>query len=241
MFPGAAQPGAAFSKPLRVFYGGTFDPVHNGHLAIARTVREALGTTVWLMPAADPPHRAAPGANAEDRAAMLDLAIEGQAGLRVDRRELERAARSDAPSYTIDTLRELRAKFGDDAPIAFVIGADSLHGFAGWREPEALLAGAHWVVAERPGSALDEHLPPTVARLVAGRWTLDADVLRATPGGKVLRLRQPLHPESATQIRRRIAAGETWHHLVPLAVARCIVERGLYGATPIVLPPAPPR
>lgn len=236
MFPGAALP-----KPLRVFYGGTFDPVHNGHLAIARAAREALGTTIWLMPAADPPHRDVPGAKAEDRAAMLDLAIEGQAGLRVDRRELDRAAASDAPSYTIDTLRELRAKFGEDAPIAFIIGADSLHGFAAWREPEALLAGAHWVVAERPGSALDEHLPPASARLVAGRWTLDANALRATPGGKVLRLRQPLHPESATQVRRRIAAGETWHHLLPLPVARYIVDRGLYGATPIVLPPAPPR
>lgn len=216
---------------LRAFYGGTFDPVHNGHLAIARAAREALGTTIWLMPAADPPHRDAPGASAEHRAAMLDLAIEGQAGLRVDRRELERAATTDAPSYTIDTLRELRAKHGEQAPIAFLIGADSLHGFATWKEPEALLAGAHWVVAERPGSALDEHLPPPVARLVGGRWTLNAAVLRETPGGKLLRLRQPLYGESATQIRRRIAAGETWHHLLPLPVAKYIAAHGLYGST----------
>lgn len=215
---------------LRAFYGGTFDPVHNGHLAIARAAREALGTTIWLMPAADPPHRDAPGASAEHRAAMLDLAIEGQAGLRVDRRELERAATTDAPSYTIDTLRELRAKHGEQAPIAFLIGADSLHGFATWKEPEALLAGAHWVVAERPGSALDEHLPPPVARLVGGRWTLDAAALRGAPGGKLLRLRQPLHGESATQIRRRIAAGETWHHLLPLPVAKYIAAHGLYGS-----------
>lgn len=225
---------------LRAFYGGTFDPVHNGHLAIARAARDALGTTIWLMPAADPPHRAAPGATAEHRAAMLELAIEGQAGLRVDRRELLRAATSDAPSYTIDTLHELRAKFGEQAPLAFVIGADSLHGFADWKSPEALLAGAHWVVAERPGSALDEHLPPPVARLLAGRWTFDPAALRTAPGGRVLRLRQPLTPESATQIRRRIASGETWHHLLPLPVARYIVEHGLYGgAPPPVRPPGP--
>jgi nicotinate-nucleotide adenylyltransferase len=87
-------------------------------------------------------------------------------------------------------------------------------------------------VAERPGSALDEHLPPEVARLVGARWTLNAAALRETPGGKVLRLRQPLHAQSATQIRRRIAAGETWHHLLPLAVSRYIVEHGLYGAMP---------
>lgn len=216
------------SLPLRAFYGGTFDPVHNGHLAIALAARDALGTTIWMMPAADPPHRDAPGASAEDRAAMLELAIQGHAGLRVDRRELQR----DTPSYTIDTLRELRAKHGDTAPLAFLIGADSLHGLATWKEPEALLAGAHWVVAERPGSALDEHLPPEVARLVGARWTLNAAALRDSPGGKVLRLRQPLHAESATQLRRRIAAGETWHHLLPLAVSRYIVEHGLYGATP---------
>ncbi len=228
---------------LRVFYGGTFDPVHNGHLAIARAARDALATTVWLMPAADPPHRDAPGANAEQRAAMLDLAVEGQTGLRVDRRELMRAAQSpDTPSYTIDTLRELRAKYGDQAPLAFLIGADSLHGFATWKEPEALLDGAHWVVAERPGSALDEHLPSTTARLVAGRWTLDPAALRDRPGGKLLRLRQPLHTESATQIRRRIATGETWHHMLPLPVAHYIVEHGLYGAVAAapIRPHSPP-
>jgi len=219
---------------LRVFYGGTFDPVHNGHLAIARAVREALGTTVWMMPAADPPHRDAPGASATQRAEMLDLAIEGEAGLRVDRRELAR----ETPSYTIDTLRELRAKFGEQTPLAFVIGADSLHSFAKWHSPEALIAGAHWVVADRPGSALDEHLPPPSARLVGPRWTTNPAALRDSPGGKVLRLRQPLHPESATQIRRRIAAGETWHHLVPPPVARYIVEHGLYGAK--ARPGAPP-
>lgn len=227
--------------PLRAFYGGTFDPVHSGHIAIALAARDALGTTIWMMPAADPPHRAAPGASAEDRAAMLALAIQDHAGLRVDRRELDRVAIAGAaPSYTIDTLRELRAKHGDAAPLAFLIGADSLYGLAGWKEPDALIAGAHWVVAERPGSALDEHLPPEAARLVGGRWTLNAADLRGSPGGKVLRLRQPLHEASATLIRRRIAAGETWHHLLPLAVSRYIVERGLYGAGPLASSARPP-
>lgn len=214
---------------LRAFYGGTFDPVHNGHIAIALAAREVLGTMIWMMPAADPPHRAAPGANTEQRVAMLELAVQGHAGLRVDRRELQRGT----PSYTIDTLHELRAKYGESAPLAFLIGADSLHGFASWNDPDALLAGAHWVVAERPGSALDEHLPPEVARLAAGRWTLDANLLRTSPGGKVLRLRQPLHEASATSIRRRITAGETWHHLLPLAVSSYIVEHGLYGSKPL--------
>lgn len=219
---------------LRVFYGGTFDPVHNGHLAVARTVRDVIGTTVWLLPSTDPPHRAVPGASAEDRAAMLDLAVAGEAGLKVDRRELVRGI----PSRTIDTIRELRAQYGATAPLAFLVGADSFIGLPTWKAFPELLDAAHWVVAERPGHPLDEHLPPEVARAAAGRWTLDANALRAAPGGKVLRLRQTDHPESATQVRRRIGAGETWHHLVPLPVARYIEQHGLYGARPRPVPGA---
>ena len=223
---------------LRVFYGGTFDPVHNGHLAIARAARDALSTMVRLLPAADPPHRAAPGATSEQRAAMLDLAVQGQGGLRVDRRELARTT----PSWTIDTLRELRAEFGETAPLAFVVGADSLHGLPTWREPQALVAGAHWIVAERPGSDLDVHLPPDATRLMAWRGTRYPEDLRASPGGRVLRLRHPLQPESAIDIRRRIADAETWHHLVPPAVGRYIAEHGLYGAVPVTIrPPQAPR
>jgi len=93
---------------LRVLYGGTFDPVHLGHVAVARAARGALGATVAFMPAADPPHRAPPGAPATDRAAMLELAIAGEPGLSLDLRELER----DGRSWTVDTLRGLRAEIG---------------------------------------------------------------------------------------------------------------------------------
>lgn len=230
------------SMLLRAFYGGTFDPVHNGHLAIARIAKDALGTTLWLLPAADPPHRAPPGASADHRAAMLALALDGQTGLRVDRRELDRRiAQPDTPSYTIDTVRELRAKYGNDAPLAFVVGADSFIGMPSWHAWPELLGAAHWVVAERPGSPLDEHLPPELARAAAGRWTLNAAALRDAPGGKVLRLRQPTTPESASQVRKRIADGQTWHHLVPPAVGRYIVEHGLYGAVAVQVPAAAPR
>ncbi|MEG0185234.1 MAG: adenylyltransferase/cytidyltransferase family protein, partial [Stenotrophomonas sp.] len=96
---------------LRIHYGGTFDPVHLGHLAIARAARDQLQVAVRLLPAADPPHRAAPGADAAQRAHMLALAIGDEPGLLLDLRELERSTRQPGvPSYTVDTLRELRTE-----------------------------------------------------------------------------------------------------------------------------------
>ena len=209
---------------LKLFYGGTFDPVHNGHLAIARVARDELGTTVRLMPAADPPHRAPPGADAGQRARMLELAIGNEPGLVVDRRELDR----DGPSYTIDTLREIRAGMGPDAPIALLIGADSFIGLPSWREWEALFDLTHFVVVPRPGSPLGGQLPPELAAVAAGRWAGSAGVLKNLPAGRLFLLDQPLQSESASEVRHRIANGQDWLGLVPAAVAGFIIGNGLY-------------
>ena len=210
---------------LRVYYGGTFDPVHDGHLAIARAARDALDATIRLMPAADPPHRAPPGANAAQRARMLDLAVAGEPRLLVDTRELARAGRS----YTVETLRELRREIGDTAPVALLVGADSFLDLPQWREWQALFDLAHFVVAQRPGSPLERGLAPELAALVAGRDAADAAALRAAPAGRVLRLNQPLHAESASEVRQRIAAGQPWQDLVPAPVAVYIERHGLYA------------
>lgn len=212
------------APPLVVLHGGTFDPVHNGHLAIARAAHDALGSVVRMMPAADPPHRAPPGASAARRAEMLELATAGATGLCVDRRELER----DGPSYTVLTLRELRAR-DPQVPVALLLGADSFLTLPHWREWRDVLDMAHVVVADRPGhgSRLDALAGP-LAEAVRGRWTGDPAVLQAAPGGRVLRLHQPLHDVSATGLRARIAAGHPWHHLVPPAVAAYIERHGLY-------------
>ena len=209
---------------LVVFHGGTFDPVHNGHLAIARTAHEAFGSAVRMMPAADPPHRAPPGATAAQRAQMLDLATAGEAGLCVDRRELER----EGPSYTVLTLRELRMA-DPDVPVALLLGADSFLGLAGWREWRALFDMAHFVIADRPGADWQpDALPGPLADEVRGRWTNSPAALAAAPAGRVLRLGQPLQDVSATDLRARIAAGHAWKHLVPDAVAGYIERLGLY-------------
>lgn len=226
-------PGPRAGRPapdLLLLYGGTFDPVHNGHLAIARCARDELRAPVRLMPAADPPHRPPPGADARQRTRMLELAIAGEAGLRVDPRELRRAARQPGtPSWTVDTLREIRAGIGAAAPVALLMGADSLLGLPTWHEWEHLLDLAHIVVAERPGNALDGQLPGVLAARLQRAWADAPDCLSARPAGRVWRLRQPLHAESATAVRGLIATGGDWRGLVPPAVADYIATHRLYG------------
>ncbi|KFN49655.1 hypothetical protein P873_09820 [Arenimonas composti TR7-09 = DSM 18010] len=212
---------------LRVYYGGTFDPVHVGHLAVAEAARAALadlpgGVELAFVPAADPPHRAAPGASAEQRATMLELAVASHASLTVDRRELRR----DTPSYTVDTLRELRAELGLDAPLAWLLGADAFAGLPSWHHWQELFALAHLIVAVRPGHDLAV-LPPALEAACAGRWLLAPDGLAMAPAGGVWRLPMPPHPASATAVRADLAAGRTSPWLPP-AVSTYAAGQGLY-------------
>ena len=227
------------TKRLQVYYGGSFDPVHNGHLAIARAARDALHAEVALVPARDPPHKDATHADADQRAQLLALAIEGEPGLRVDPRELHRAG----PSYTFDTLTELRAEAGPGAPLAWLVGADSvlqLHTWHRWRE---LFDLAHIVAVQRPDARLDaarlrEQAPQVLAQ-INGRW-LPPDALAEGPaGGFVLLPLVQLRPESSSELRRRIAAGEPWREWVPAAVAARIDSLHLYRNPAVILPAFP--
>jgi nicotinate-nucleotide adenylyltransferase len=214
---------------MRLLYGGTFDPVHEGHLAIARRVHQALAHPVYLLPAADPPHRAPPGASAAQRATMLELAVGCERGLRVDRRELRR----EGPSFTIDTLAEVRAEIGPGEPLVWILGIDSLLQLDAWHHWRRLFEHAHLLGVERPGTRLApewlrEHAPVVHAEL-APRWCAPEALGTAPAGGYAPLPMQPLREESATEVRRRIAAGEDWSAMVPPAVARYIRERGLYG------------
>ncbi|WP_428992657.1 nicotinate-nucleotide adenylyltransferase [Pseudoxanthomonas winnipegensis] len=222
-----ASPESPIPNPqsrLHVYYGGTFDPFHNGHLAIAQLAAAALAAPVTLVPAADPPHRPPPGADAGQRLAMLEAAVAGMPELRVDRRELDRPGHS----YTVDTLRSLREELGPQAPLVLLLGADSFMGLPSWHRWQDLFALAHLAVAERAGSRLGE-LPAALAAQVEPRWMQDPAALHGAPAGHVLRLRQPLQLESASEVRRRIAAGGDWQELVPPPVAAFIRAHGLYG------------
>jgi nicotinate-nucleotide adenylyltransferase len=216
---------------LVLCYGGTFDPVHNGHLAIAAVVRDALDAEVHLIPAADPPHKGPTHADAAQRATMLALAVEGQRGLLVDRRELRR----EGPSYTIDTLRELRAELGPHVPLVWMIGSDSLLELDTWHRWRELFDFAHILAVGRPGARIDEATiaarAPAVHAEIGPRWRLPAQ-LHAMPAGGFAEFRLATErPESSTELRGRIRDGDpTWRDWVPPAVAAYIAAHGLYGA-----------
>ncbi|MDI1252075.1 nicotinate-nucleotide adenylyltransferase [Thermomonas sp.] len=213
---------------MRVCYGGTFDPVHNGHLAVARTVRDALSAQFALLPAHDPPHKGPTRADALQRAEMLDLAVNGEPGLCVDRRELGR----EGPSWTVDTLAELRNEHGNDVPIAWLIGADSLLQLASWHRWRELFELAHILVVDRPGAAVDADAlrlqAPEVFAEIAPRWRDPGQLADAPHGGFACVPMPALRPESSTELRRRIRDGEPWQDWVPPAVAAYIVHHGLY-------------
>ena len=211
---------------LRVLYGGTFDPVHDGHIAVALAAAHALDSSVALLPSADPPHRAPPGASAEQRAAMLDLAVAEYPQLRVDRRELRR----DGPSYTIDTLREVRAEIGPQQSLVWLLGADAFRELQTWREWRDFFVMTHFVVAVRPGHALD-HLDAELVQATALRWIVDIETLQSMPAGLLWKLDLPPRHEAASSVRERIAAGGDWHDDVPPAVAAYIRTHRLYAAS----------
>lgn len=223
---------------MLVCYGGTFDPVHNGHLAVARSVRDALSAQVALLPAHDPPHKGPTRADAVQRAEMLDLAVNGEPGLHVDRRELRR----DGPSWTVDTLSEIRSERGVEAPIAWLIGADSLLQLASWHRWRELFELAHLLVVDRTGAAVDADAlrtrSPAVFAEIAPRWRKPGELATTTHGGFAPVPMPALRPESSSELRCLIRAGEPWQHWVPPAVAAYINRHELYQqATGIIAPP----
>ncbi|MDM5131639.1 nicotinate-nucleotide adenylyltransferase [Aeromonas piscicola] len=202
--------------------GGTFDPIHIGHLRPAIEARDAIGLAeIRLIPNHIPPHRANPFCSSEQRLAMVKLAAAENAGFVVDERELRR----DTPSWTIDTLIELRQAL-PDTPLCFLMGMDSLLGLPGWHRWQELLDHAHLVVSVRPGWQPD--YPREVAELLARHHTMDATALHRRLAGHIwLADNQPIEL-SATRLRALLAAGEDPRYLLPPSVADYIRQQGLY-------------
>jgi nicotinate-nucleotide adenylyltransferase len=221
----------ATDEPVALL-GGMFDPVHYGHLHLADDVRKALGLReVRLVPASDPPHRAAPHASARDRVAMLNLAVRDFAGLVVDPREIERGGKS----YTVDTLEGLRAE-RPVAPLWLLLGADQFRSLPGWHRWREILDLAHLVVVPRPGVPLQTDLPAALAAELDARRLRDPRALRSTIGGSIYVQPVAPHPISSTAIRSALDAGGTKPveiaGLLPPAVLAYIESNGLYPPTP---------
>ena len=194
-------------KPLAIL-GGTFDPVHIGHLCVAWEASELLDAEVHLLPASVPPHRPPPIASVDQRVAMLRAALAGQDRLGLDLRELERVG----PSYTVDTLAELRAEH-DDRPLVLLVGADAFAGLTTWHRWERLFELAHLGVFARPG--FQSSLPAALEAAVSGRLADTDGDWRNHPAGRVLQLDVTPLEISATRVRHLLASGRSPRYLLP--------------------------
>ncbi|MCC6197716.1 MAG: nicotinate-nucleotide adenylyltransferase [Burkholderiales bacterium] len=219
------------SAPIAIL-GGTFDPVHYGHLRFADDVRRALGLAeVRLVPAGDPPHRGGPQASAAHRLAMLRWAVTQFPGLAVDAREIERAGKS----YTVLTLEELRREH-PDSPLLLLVGADAFHDLPTWHRWRDLFDLAHVVVVPRPGTALAQDMAPELAAEWNARRRSDRNLLFSTPAGVIFE--QPIEPRpiSATAIRASLTNDKAGRAavigLLPPAVLAYIDQHDLYSNPP---------
>ena len=216
-------------SPPVALLGGTFDPVHYGHLRFADDVRRALGLKeVRLIPARDPPHRAGPAATPADRLAMLQLGALEFPGLVVDERELRR----DGKSYTVLTLEEFRRE-DPLRPLWLLLGADAFRGLPAWHRWREIFAIAHVVVVARPGVALAVDLPEVLSAEWHNRRTLDPAVLFSTPAGAIFEARIAPQPIAATEIRAQLERGDNGRRavagLLPPAVLAYIERHDLYS------------
>jgi nicotinate-nucleotide adenylyltransferase len=201
-------------------FGGTFDPIHYGHLRPAHEALEKLALTeIRFVPASRPPHRPQPVATAEQRRAMVELAIRGINGFRVDDRELQRGG----PSYTVLTLESLRAELGA-VRLCLLIGADQFRGFETWHRWQDIPDLAHIVVLTRPG--VRSGSLPAWAR---GRLTEDLAELRRAETGRLVFLGVSPQDISATRIRAALACGEPVAGMLPEAVLNYIRTNHIYN------------
>ena len=216
------------NTPIGVL-GGTFDPIHYGHLRLAEELGETLRLEeVRLIPSGTPPHRSAPAVPAEHRLAMTQLAAAGNPRFKVDEREVRRAG----PGYTYDTLKALRAELGDARPLALLLGADAFLEFATWHRWREIFGLAHIAVAYRPGFPVEqwsERMLLPLAREYAARRMQQPLAVHLAPAGGIVVIPFTALDISATAIRDMLRAGASPRYLLPGAVLDYIRTHRLYA------------
>ena len=208
--------------------GGTFDPIHFGHLRLAEEMLELANLQqIRFIPTGTPPHRDAPQVSAQHRSAMVRLAIADQPAFVLDEREVNRIT----PCYTVDTLRELRVELGAAQPLCLLMGGDAFLQLHTWHDWEQLFDLAHIVVGHRPDFPIAEriHAVPAALHQHYQQRRCTADVLSQQPCGGVAELAIPKLEISATVIRSRVAENRTIRYLLPNAVADYIHQHHLYS------------
>jgi nicotinate-nucleotide adenylyltransferase len=210
-------------------FGGTFDPIHCGHLELARELRASLAlSAIRFIPAGDPPHRPAPSVSAAHRLAMVELAVADHPGLEVDAREVLRKGRS----YTVTTLAELRDE-DRGRNLVLIVGADAFLGLPTWHRWREIFELAHLVVVARPGVALDDRLSPELALERSRRRCDDTSVIFSQAAGAILEPPITAHAISASAIRATLARRDAngvgaLRGLLPAAVLAYIERNHLY-------------
>jgi nicotinate-nucleotide adenylyltransferase len=208
-------------KKIGIF-GGTFDPIHIGHLRMALELKEQLGLDeMRLLPCHQPPHRDAPQVSSAQRVEMLRIALQDCPELQLDERELQR----DKPSYTYDTLLELRAELGSEVSLVLCMGEDAFAGLPNWYCWQELIRLAHMVVIARPGWNIPELGD---ARDLLNKHQRELKSLDCEPAGSIVLQSPRLLSISATEIRQQIQAGKSAQFLVPDAVWNYIKANQLY-------------
>jgi nicotinate-nucleotide adenylyltransferase len=204
-------------------FGGTFDPIHHGHLIVAEVLKEELQLSrVLFLPAGQPPHKIGrPITPIAHRLAMLQLALQGNPHFAISYVDVRRPGRC----YTVDSLTLLRREYSD-AELVFLMGEDSLHDLPTWHEPNRIAELALLGVALRPGIEVD--LETVFARVPAAR-------------DRVILVPVPLIQIAASDIRRRVAEGRTIRYQVPLVVEEYIARHGLYRTVEAMMPTMTPR
>ncbi len=212
-------------SPAVGVFGGTFNPVHFGHLRPALELREQLSLQrMLLVPCSIPPHREQPEATVEQRLAMLQRAVANEAALEIDERELHR----DGPSYMVDTLASLREELGD-TPLCLCLGVDAFLGLTGWYRWQELLEYAHIAVAHRPGWHFNpDKLQGELGALLSSRQCQRTGAIHEKPAGNIVLQAVTQLAISATAIRETISQGRSARYLLPDDVWHYILEQKLY-------------